>query len=284
MIKQIATSMCLVGLLAAAMPNVAFADSKVVTGAGPNCAPTGNIDMSMRSTLQIRKTPPNAYDEVPAGQMPYGPVDGMQFRLQKVNIDFSTVEARQKAMDMTVDQARDAGLSGTRTQLTNASGVAEFTGLEPGLYLLDEQVPDDGQFDYRPSRPMLVMMPLIGDPVSCAFSYDSVVITKPDRSTPPPTTPPSTTPQVPPTTPPGTTPGTTPVTSPPSPGTTTTPVAPPGEGVPPQERPGDSPDPARSGLAETGASVLGFIIAGVVLIIAGSALFSRRVRTDRKAK
>ena len=148
---------------------------------------------------------------------------------------------------------------------------------------MEESAPDS-EHDYRLSEPRLIILPL-GNPTGTEFEYDSVAIMKGRPSTPP----------TPPTTVPPTEPGT--------PGEKTTPKRPPRETTPPGERTthpdrpgstaerdvevlGQEPPEGGSGtgsrshnsgvLASTGASVLGLIGFGAVLIIAGLWLSRRK--------
>lgn len=264
--KRCAAVMCAAAITMMGGSPAAFADDRVATGANSQCAPVNDIDFSKLSNLQVRKTAPNKFDAVEPGQLPFGPVSGMVFRLQRVNADFSTVEARKKASQLTVEEAKALGLGEAVEAETNSSGIAFFKGLKPGIYLLTETVPEDGKYNYRQSRPMLVMLPLVGDPKSCEFTYDSVIVTKPEPQTPPPTIPPTVPPTTPPTKPPTVPPGT------PTPSTTPTTPVPPGEEVPPSKR---------IWLPETGASVLGILALGLVLIGVGVTVLRKPNRAQQ---
>lgn len=246
------------------------ADERVITGNDQNLS-VDEMEAKREQTLNIKKLPRNPHDDPIPGERPYGGVEGLTFRLSKVQgVDVTTNEGRESAKKYTVQRARHEGFSETREVKTNADGVAVFEQLGPGLYLIEEFAPDEDH-EWRLSRPQLVILPL-GDVMGENFSYDNVLVTKPDPGTPP-TTPPED-PGTPPGTPgqPGTPPNTT--DQPGEPGEPGRPDDPEATGHP------DGGEKARAGgdgeLAITGANVLWAFLGGVGLIVFGFVLMRKK--------
>ncbi|MCQ9676351.1 SpaA isopeptide-forming pilin-related protein [Corynebacterium sp. BF-R-2] len=313
---SLSSSVFVVALCAGLAGPVAAADERVISGNDRGVSASA-VDSSRLIDVTFRKIPLNPFDDREPGALPDGGVAGLSFTLFKVRgVDVTTEAGRAAAKKMTVAKAREAGVDKVASELTNAEGKALFTGLHPGLYLVEESAPDT-QHDYRLSDPRLIILPL-GNPAGTEFEYDSVAVMKGRPSTPPETTippvpPKTTTPPVPPetTTPKTTTAKTTSPKVPPEtttrerPGESTTDDRdrPPREGFPPRERTthpdgpgvttergvqvlGEEPPEGGSGsesgsrsvnvLASTGASVLGLVGVGAVLIFAGLWLSRRR--------
>ena len=319
---SLSSSVVVVALCAGLAGPWAGADERVISGNDRGVSASA-VDSSRLIDVTFRKIPLNPFDDREPGALPDGGVAGLSFTLSKVRgVDVTTEAGRAAAKKMTVAKAREAGVDKVASALTNAEGKALFTGLHPGLYLVEESAPDT-QHDYRLSDPRLIILPL-GNPTGTEFEYDSVAVMKGRPSTPPETTippvpPKTTTPPVPPetTTPRTTSPKTTSpkTTTPGVPDEPTTRHRPPREGTPPDEgtwsgegtrsgervthpdRPGvttergvqvlgEEPPEGGSGsesgsrsvnvLASTGASVLGLVGVGAVLIFAGLWLSRRR--------
>ncbi|MGV0432696.1 SpaA isopeptide-forming pilin-related protein [Corynebacterium sp. 20_84] len=247
-----------------------LADAKVISGNDSRLA-AEDVDTQRLMTLTVRKVQKNPYDEVPAGQKPAA-IAGAEFTLSRVNgVDVTTSAGRKEAKEFTLEKARENGLTQVAKQTTDKQGVAEFTDLKPGLYLLEESAPN-GDYDYHLSSPKLIIMPL-GNVTGEEFDYENVIVTKPDNQVPPPDTPPTTS-----TTSTTTTTTTSPNTPPPpggNPPPTTTSVPPETTSATPP--PGDTPADggSRSPLASTGANVLWALGLGGLLIIAGFFLARR---------
>lgn len=227
---------------------IAEAHERVITGNDKNLS-AETMETSRAQTLKIRKLAPNPYDELLPGDKPFGGVEGLTFRLSKVQgLDVTTGSGREAAKQFDVARARRAGFSETREKKTDAGGLAVFDNLGPGLYLIEEFAPDDDH-DWRLSSPRLALLPL-GDITGREFSYENVVVTKPDPGGTPPRTP----------------------------ETPTNPDTPP----PSTDKPGDDPDDnAKShgtdgALAITGANIVWALVTGVVLILLGFVLIRRR--------
>lgn len=244
-----------------------LADAKVISGNDGGLIAEA-VDTQRLMTLTVRKVAKNPYDDVPAGEKPAA-IAGAVFTLSRVNgVDVLTRAGRAEAKEFTLEKARENGVTEVAKRTTNDKGVAEFTELKPGLYLLEESAPD-GDYDYHLSSPKLVILPL-GNVTGEEFDYENVIVTKPDNQVPPPDTPPTT----------STTTTTTTTTSntPPPPGDSptpeTTPVSP---ETTPNTPPGDTPTDggSRPPLASTGANVLWALGFGGLLILAGFFLARR---------
>lgn len=251
----------------------ADADQRVISGNDKNLS-ADSMDAARAQTLNIKKLPRNPHDDPIPNAKPFGGVEGLTFRLSKVNgVDATTELGRESAKKYTVQRARHEGFSESREEKTNAKGVAVFNDLGPGLYLIEEFAPDDAH-EWRLSSPQLVILPL-GDVMGENYSYENVLVTKPEP-TEPPTTPPGTPED------PGTPPGT--------PGKPGTPPSTP-EGPDEPGEPGRPDDPEGSGnpgggektrgggdgeLAITGANVLWAFLAGVGLIVFGFVLMRKK--------
>ena len=267
--------------------SVGLADAKVISGNDSRLT-AEDVDTQRLMNLTVRKVAKNPYDDVPAGEKPAA-IAGAVFTLSRVNgVDVLTRAGRAEAKEFTLEKARENGVTEVAKRITNGKGVAEFTELKPGLYLLEESAPD-GDYDYHLSSPKLVILPL-GNVSGEEFDYENVIVTKPDNQVPPPDTPPTTstttttTTTTSPNTPPSPGDNPTPETTPVSP--ETTPVSP---GTTPNTPPGDTPTGdtpkdggTRSPLASTGANVLWALGLGGLLILAG--FFLARRNNDKQTQ
>lgn len=266
---------CAAVILAAGTFTPAFADDRVVTG-GTNCTladPASAADTS----LTVKKTAPNAYDEIPEGELPAGPIDGMRFTLDRVDIAYSSQEDARVAAKMTLPEAEQRGFVQQYVATTDDKGEARFADVRPGLYRLSETVPDDGEFDYRKSRDILLLLPLVTGK-DCTVQYDSVIVAKPEPDpesgtwTPTPPTSGTSTSQTTPTSSSDETPetsrtvATTPRTTTSAPRTRTAVT----------ETPQTTTPRPRTGLAQTGADVLVTVGVGALLVVLGVVLIARR--------
>lgn len=273
--NSLSTTSLAVAIAAGVMFSAPFADAdqRVISGNDKNLS-ADSMDAARAQTLNIKKLPRNPHDDPIPNAKPFGGVEGLTFRLSKVNgVDATTELGRESAKKYTVQRARHEGFSESREEKTNAKGVAVFNDLGPGLYLIEEFAPDDAH-EWRLSSPQLVILPL-GDVMGENYSYENVLVTKPEP-TEPPTTPPGTPED------PGTPPGT--------PGKPSTPPSTPQEPGEPGEpgRPDDPEAPGNPGggektrgggdgeLAITGANVLWAFLAGVGLIVFGFVLMRKK--------
>ena len=272
--------------VSAAGASVALADTRVVSGNDTKLV-AENVDKESRLSLVVRKVATNPYDDVPEGAKPSA-IAGALFTLSRVEgIDVTTTAGREAAKGFSLDDVASHTLTNATTRTTDAEGVANFTNLVPGLYLLEEAAPD-ADYNYHLSSPKLIILPL-GNATGDGFDYENVVVTKPEPSRPPTTTttrtrPPATEtttrpplPPIPPITvttrtstptthvtePPVTTTLTPPTTTIPGKTTGTTTVAPP------------SKSSRDGGLASTGANVLWLAGIAVILILGGFFLARR---------
>lgn len=173
------------------------ADAKVISGNDRNI-PAASVDTAQPISLVVKKAATNPYDDVPAGEKPPA-IAGATFKLSLVKgVDVTTDEGRAGAKHISLDDAKAKGLTRIAAVQTSEKGEADFGNLKPGLYLLEEDAPDDGH-QYHVSSPQLIILPL-GDVRGTQFKYENVVVTKwdgsdggePPTSTPTPSPSPST--------------------------------------------------------------------------------------------
>lgn len=259
----------------------AVADERVVTG-GANCT-LADPASAPATSLTVTKTAANTFDDVPDGELPPGPVDGMRFTLDRVDVPYATRDDALAASQLTLAEAQQKGFSRQYSAVTGKRGEAHFHGVAPGLYRLSETVPEDGKFNYRKSGDILLLLPLVSGR-NCSVQYDSVVVAKPELdldtggtltptpSTSTPSTSGTSTSQTTPTSSSDETPetsrtvATTPRTTN-SAQRTRTAVT---------ETPQTTTPRPRTGLAETGANVLATIGFGALLVVLGVVLIARR--------
>lgn len=273
-----------------------FADARVVSGNDKNI-PANSVDTTRAISLLVKKTATNPYDDVPAGQKRPA-IEGATFVLSRVNdIDVTTEEGREGAKNLTMEEVREKGLGVVDKKTTDARGAVQFNGLSAGLYLLEEQAPDDDR-EYHVSSPQLIILPL-GDVKGERFTYENVVVTKwDDDGGLTPTTTPTPTPG---TTTPATTETTTKTTPTTPPGRTVTTVTTPVKTTLTTTRPNGSTtvvttrtnsvttvtkpaDNTRGGdLASTGANVLWAAGLGGLLILIGFVL-ARRSKNEKQTR
>lgn len=177
------TSKFVAGLGAASILACGFfgptADAKVISG-NDRDIPAASVDTTQPISLVVKKAATNPYDDVPAGQKPPA-IAGATFKLSLVDgIDVTTDEGRAAAKQLSLDDAKAKGLTQIATAQTSDKGEADFGNLKPGLYLLEEDAPDDGH-EYHVSSPQLIILPL-GDVRGTQFKYENVVVTKWDGS------------------------------------------------------------------------------------------------------
>ena len=254
----------------------AVADERVVTG-GANCT-LADPASAPATSLTVTKTAANEFDDVPDGELPPGPVDGMRFTLDQVDVPYATRDDALAASQLTLAEAQQKGFSRQYSAVTGKQGEAHFHGVAPGLYRLSETVPEDGKFNYRKSGDILLLLPLVSGR-NCTVQYDSVVVAKPEPDldtggtlTPTPPTSGMSTSQTTPTSSSDETPetsrtvATTPRTTTSAPRTRTAVT----------ETPQTTTPRPRTGLAETGANVLATIGFGALLVVLGAFLIFRR--------
>ncbi|SDM04508.1 LPXTG-motif cell wall anchor domain-containing protein [Corynebacterium mycetoides] len=236
----------------------AQAQTRVITG-NDRAVPAGGVDTSRGIDLVVRELPVNPYDEVPEGALPYGGIEGLRFTLFRANgVDVTTPTGRaDAARSRTEEEFNALEVTEVASRLTDGTGEATFEGLAPGLYRLEETVPD-AEHNYRVTTPRWMVLPFVsatGD----SFTYENVIVVKASApvTTGAPRTPgPSGTAGTPDT-------SDTPET-PDTPGTPSTTSAAPSTVV--QHSPEGAPGRL---LASTGANVLWLTAAGFLLIAIG---------------
>lgn len=271
------TGVAVIGLTAGPLSMAAAsADTRPVVGACREITSTALMqDSGDPLNLTVKKTKGNPFDDVNEGQLPLGPVGGIEFKLYSVRgLELTTNAGLASAQKLTLEQARKNGIDLVASQRTDAEGVTTFTGLKPALYLVEEIAPADTAHDYRTSDPFLVLLPTINADCQTRNGDTVTVVKSRVKPSTPPTVP------SPPDTPgtPGN-PTTTPPASPPqtAPPTDGSPVPPDDTGTPPT----GSGSP-RVPLASTGANVLWALIAAGALI-AGGVLLVRNRRDEESA-
>lgn len=161
----------------------AQSDSPVIVG-GTNSNISGkDIDISRDITLTVKKKPQNPFDE---NQNNAPQVKGVEFTLSRVEgVDVLDDEVRQKVMSeysYAYIQEHNMDMSRVAFVKTNDKGVATFTGLHPGLYVLSQG---------NDTVPEVIMLPLASVD-GTTFEYDDIIVTKnipkvTTSQTPPPT-------------------------------------------------------------------------------------------------
>ena len=288
--SRTAAALCLGGILAVSTP--AVADAKVISGyAGSSVHVDPTTIGNEANSLVITLPKSNPFDDVPPGELPPGSLSGYTFTLKRVaDIDIRTREGYDSALRLTVDKARERGFADpTLSRLSDEQGRVRFDGLPAGIYLIEVEPPAREGEKHEEIRPMLVILPATNEDGS--WLHDVSIKAKTEDGggdVPPPTdipdprpTPtltPTPTPDQPSTsTPdrPGTSTPDQPITSTPgAPGNTTSPV--PG---PSTDQPGTS-TPSR--LAQTGASVLGIVAAGALLLLLGGFVMRRNNKGEQR--
>ncbi|WP_460490492.1 SpaH/EbpB family LPXTG-anchored major pilin, partial [Corynebacterium nasicanis] len=192
-------SIMLAGALAASGLGLGagMADARIVDGRVSQQA-VSQIDPTRLISLTIRKAKPNPFDETPGNTLPWAPVEGVTFTIQRVQgVDLTTQEGWDLAHSLTVAQAIARGLEAPISAVTNAQGEAYFTGLPVGLYYVVETPRHLDGYRYHTAAPFLLTLPT-GDVDGVTWDYDVVVVAKgspePTPTTTPPPPPPGTTP------------------------------------------------------------------------------------------
>lgn len=215
-------------------------------------------------TIRITKGNPDA-----DGQSVAGIVEGVTIHLHRLRgIDSKNAADMQRVRSAALPDVRGWDTDLHLTQITGPDGHAEFADLADGIYIVTSTAPDG---NYREIDPFLVAVPfhsLSNNPAP----VPGVIVAKthtPGR-TPPPSTP-GTTPQ---NTPPIENPDDTPSGEPTPSTEPLTPVV--QDGEPPAKEPPVGKSPRVSTvLAKTGAQVIGVVVVGAILIIAGLSIILR---------
>lgn len=248
-----AAATMMAGTLAAAALAAAPAQARVVTGDTEGLNPA-EISCAAGS-LTVSKPAANPYDDVPAGELPPGPVAGATFSLHPIKgVDLSTEDGWRDLDGLEAESIAEERLGEERTAVTGEAGQATIDGLEPGAYLVTEQQRDSDEFSFRSAAPFIVTVPT-GAPDGSGWVCDVTVVAKnkPDTPTPAPTPPEETTPPAP---------------EPGEPGT------PGGEEPPSPGEDGEGQGPSREILANTGVGLIGLVLLAAGAVAAGFLLRS----------
>lgn len=241
---------------------------KVASLAYERTADCGDVDL-----IVVKPTGGNEFDN----PQTIGQIADIEFTAQKLaGYDLTTAEGWKKARALTEKEAEKGPFDGDKVSArTDAEGKAYFQGLEVGLYLVKEVVPENPQGAYKQSVPLLITLPIgfkgSTDDPNPRWDCRVEVNTKVKK----PSTPPDT-PEVPPLTPPITPPKTPPATPPKTP-----PAIPPQSSVPPTPTPG-TPEEATLGggirgvIARTGITAPSLFVGLGLLLIAALVLVLRR--------
>lgn len=288
--SRAAAVLCLGGILAVSTP--VAADAKVISGyagASVHVDPTAIGDEPNSLTITLPKG--NPFDELPPGELPPGSLSGYTFTLKRVaGIDIRTRGGYDSALRLTVDEARDRGFTDSAlSRVSDEQGKVRFDGLPAGVYLIEVEPPAREGEKHEDIRPMIIILPATTEDGSWLHELSVKAKTEDDGGdVPPPTDIPDPRPTPTPTT--TSTPTDTPVPRPTTtststqdrprisitgtPGSTTSPVA-----GPSTDQPGKS-TPRQ--LAQTGASVLGIVAVGALLLLLGGYVMRRNNKGEQR--
>lgn len=183
--KILSTSMIGLALAACSIAGGSFAmaqEGQVVTGAVEGGDVSGEkIESSHPISLTVKKTRHNPYDDSQSG---ISNASGVRFTLSKVKgVDVTNDSVRKKVVkNYSYQYIMENNLPITKVQdgKTDDKGFISFTGLKPGLYILDQE----GEKD----TPEVIMLPMV-DSDGMSFHYDNLIVTKNFDNTPPPSSP-----------------------------------------------------------------------------------------------
>ncbi|CAB0581976.1 LPXTG cell wall anchor domain-containing protein [Corynebacterium diphtheriae] len=265
-------ALCLGGILAVSTPVVA--DAKVISGyagASVRVDPTTIGDEPNSLTITLPKG--NPFDELRPGELPPSSLSGYTFTLKRVaDIDIRTRDGYDSALRLTVDEARDRGFTDpTLSRVSDEQGKVRFGGLPAGVYLTEVKPPARAGEKHENICPMLIILPATNEDGS--WLHELSVKAKAEDGggdVPPPTDIPD----------PRPTPTPTPTRDRPitstsnTPGITTSPVP-----NPSTDKPGN---PSSGRLAKTGASVLGIVAVGALLLLLGGYVMRRNNKGEQR--
>ncbi|KAA8723763.1 SpaH/EbpB family LPXTG-anchored major pilin [Corynebacterium spheniscorum] len=182
-----ALALALGGVIPATAPNAAA----VVVNPAPTSEqpappapelPASLIDPAKTGSLTIHKYLSDKATEVGTGNeqspIPGQPMDGVSFTVQRVDADLTTDEGWANAVALTPDTANPTGKPEKKT---TAGGVATFSELPVGVYLVTEDSPPQGspgQESLVPSAPFLVFIPMTNPDDTSQWNYDIHVYPK----------------------------------------------------------------------------------------------------------
>lgn len=150
--------------------------------------PASLIDANKTGTLSIHKYLSDQATQAGTGNVqapiPGEPLDGIPFQIQRVNVDLTTDDGWAAAAALTPETAKGQ-LVDTPKQATTTGGVATFTDLPLGVYLVTEQTPTAGATTPNlgtdalvPAAPFLVYIPMTNPDDTSKWNYDVHVYPK----------------------------------------------------------------------------------------------------------
>lgn len=171
--------------LTTAIPNVVTGDTEELD--------VTLIDPQATANLRVRKPHANPYDEVPAGKKPAEPKAGVHIRVTPVNnIVLNTDEGWAEATKLTIVKARKNTGDPIDAE-TDENGIAHFTNLPVGLYIIEEIPRTNKDYEIIETRPILLTVPAGGNQNTAnklperRWAYDLDITLKPKGKPVPPT-------------------------------------------------------------------------------------------------
>lgn len=266
------------------------ASAQAAVGQVGSLDPT-DIDMSATGTVTVHKTPENPNNDSRGIAHPIA--DRKLILMRLGGLEINTVAGFKKARDITLPEAQKLPVEEKFFKTTDSEGIAVFSGLKPGLYILGEKQPEVTTTGYYSTAPTLFTVP-IGADEGKYWAYDFELDTKDQLIDQKPGNPPGPSPT---SNPSGSSIGlvlipvivggiiigsassgamempAAPAPSP-SPTPTPTPTETPVKGIPKKGIPKDNTP--KKGLARTGANVGSLGMISILIALAGAALIISR--------
>ena len=148
-----------------------------------------NIDFNRDGSITVHKHSDRALTANPAtgAEQDLGanadPLEGVEFRLYKANVDLSNPAVwptLEKQLTAPADVAAATPVG--QTQATDNQGMTKFTGLKPGVYVVEEQQPTGDSIVAAVAAPFYVVIPM-QLPNQNDWTYDVHVYPKNEVST-----------------------------------------------------------------------------------------------------
>ena len=150
--------------------------SAAVTGFSRDVDPT-TIQLDRPVRLRFMVPDFSRYKWPQEQKLPFGAVSGYRVTAARVNTDpINTPEGYRRAAELDVAQALAKGTSDPVTATTNRDGVAVFSALKPGAYLITTEPPADPSRFYAKPQDMVVILPLVSE--HGQWNYDPLVVAK----------------------------------------------------------------------------------------------------------
>ena len=232
----------------------ATADTRPLAGTSVSGSKLTEGDLLRRSTLPISSLTVIRNETNPYDDEKYPPSEGRTFTLKKIKYEISSIEQYEKITEKSSDLENSTDVEKTWTGVMGSEGKIVFPNLYPGVYVLEEEIPDGyTKENYLPSGKQVIVLPLW---VDGDWSYGAVIHPKPA------TIPPKESVIVPPPIP-------VPIPSP-----SPTPVETPPEVVKAPPPPGSPPRIPLLNLPMTGANVLWLSAGAISMLLLGIVLIS----------